>query len=189
MKEVARDESKNPLGRRYVLFVGYRGWYKNFLRFVRAMRPILEKDNDLCVLCVGGGAFTAEELVEIGGMSSRYFQRALDDDSLAQAYANAECFVFPSEYEGFGIPLLEAFACSCPVLSSNISSLPEVAGDAAEYFSPFSVSEMSAKILRVMEDDLLREKLRLAGRERLKFFDWDKTARETLECYRRVLEE
>ena len=84
--------------------------------------------------------------------------------------------------------LLEAFACNCPLLCSNASSLPEVAGDAAEYFDPLNAEEMSAKILRVVDDEGLREKMRASGHERLKLFSWDKTAAETLDCYRHTLE-
>ena len=107
---------------------------------------------------------------------------------MRQAYANAECFVFPSQYEGFGIPVLESFACNCPLVCSNSSSLPEVAGNAAEYFDPLNTEDMSAKILRVIEDSDLREKLRASGRERLKLFSWDKAAKEHFECYRHILE-
>ena len=175
---------KNPLGNPYVLFVGARWSYKNFARFVASMRPILERLGDLRVLCAGGGEFSADEIALMGKMSSRYVQRNMNDDELAQAYANAECFVFPSEYEGFGIPVLEAFACGCPLVCSNSSSLPEVGGEAAEYFDPFNVEDMSAKILRVIEDESLRESMRSAGRERVKLFSWDDTARRTLECYK-----
>ena len=187
----AHDDSQpSPIDGDYVLFVGVRGGYKNFLRFVEAMRPILEMRRDISVFCVGGGGgFSAVELEAIGGQISRYHKASLDDEKLAQAYANALCFVFPSEYEGFGIPILESFACNCPLVCSNSSSFPEVAGDAAEYFDPLNVDEMSAKILRVIDDESLRERMKIAGRERLKLFDWDKTARETLECYRQVLGE
>ncbi len=178
---------KNILGNPYVLFVGARGSYKNFARFVVAMRPILERHRDLRVLCAGGGEFSAYEFALMGEMSSRYVQKNMNDDELAQAYANAECFVFPSEYEGFGIPVLESFACECPLVCSNASSLPEVGGEAAEYFDPFNVEEMSAKILRVIEDFSLRESMRVAGRERLKLFSWDDTAQGTLECYRQAM--
>lgn len=179
---------ENPLGRPYVLFVGARWSYKNFVRFVMAMRPILERHGDLKVLCAGGGEFSADEFALMGEMSSRYVQRNMNDDELAQAYANAECFVFPSEYEGFGIPVLESFACECPLVCSNASSLPEVANNATEYFDPFNVDDMSAAIMRVIEDESLRERLRASGRERIKLFSWDDTARRTLECYRKVLE-
>lgn len=178
----------NPIGRKYVLFVGLRGWYKNFTRFAEAMISVLEAYPELCVLCAGGGELKPDELGAAKSLSSRFIQANLNDEDLRQAYANAECFVFPSQYEGFGIPVLESFACKCPLVCSNASSLPEVAGDAAEYFDPMNTEEMSAKILKVIEDKDLREKLRSSGSERLKLFSWDKTAQEHIECYRRVLE-
>ncbi len=171
----------------YVLFVGARWIYKNFIRFILAMKPVLDADKDINIFCAGGGEFTREELGLIGKYRTRVFQAGLSDDELADAYRNALCFVFPSEYEGFGIPILEAFACGCPVVCSNTSSFPEVAGDAAEYFDPLDIDSMSATISAVIHSDSMREELRARGRERLKLFDWDNTARETLECYRRCL--
>lgn len=179
---------KNPIGRSYVLFVGNRGWYKNFTRFAEAMRPILETHPELCVFCAGGGKLTDDELGTAKSLNSRFIQANLNDEELRQAYANAECFVFPSQYEGFGIPVLEAFACNCPLVCSNSSSLPEVAGNSAEYFDPLNTEEMTAKILRVIDDEDLREKLRASGRERLQLFNWDKTAEETLKCYQSTIE-
>ena len=182
------DRGQNPIGKKYVLFVGLRGWYKNFARFAEAMLPILESHPELYVLCAGGGGLQSSELEASSSLSSRFIQANLNDDDLRQAYANAECFVFPSQYEGFGIPVLESFACNCPLVCSNASSLPEVAGNAAEYFDPLNTEEMSAKIRKVVEDSYLREKLRSSGHERLKMFNWDKTAQEHIECYRHVLE-
>ena len=179
----------NPFGKRYVLFVGGRWWYKNFARFVEALRPVLEHQKDLHVFCAGGGEFKAQDFNCIGSLTERFHQVNLDDDTLRQAYANAECFVFPSEYEGFGLPILESFACNCPLVCSSSSSFPEVAGDAAEYFDPLNTEEMSAKISRVLDDEGLREKLRTRGRERLKLFSWDKAARKTLECYTQTMEQ
>lgn len=168
----------------YVLFVGNRSMYKNFSRFTEAMKGIMSSNWDINVLCAGGGAFTEEEISSFGEFSGRFHQAGLTDADLSQAYSGALCFVFPSEYEGFGIPVLEAFAAECPVICAEASSLPEVAGDSAVYFDPLNVDDMAGKILSVVEDENLREELRRSGRERLNFFDWDKTARETLECYK-----
>ena len=95
--------------------------------------------------------------------------------------------MFPSEYEGFGIPILEAFACNCPVVCANASSLPEVAGEAAEYFDPLNIDDIAGKIENVIHDEGLRARLKDSGRERLTLFDWDKAARETLDCYNLAL--
>lgn len=178
-----RGESPLP-GQDYILFVGNRGSYKNFSRFVKAVTPILESHKDLQVFCAGGGAFTSSEIDSFGKNKSRFHQSGLSDNSLAGAYSNALCFVFPSEYEGFGIPLLESFTCNCPVVCSDSSSFPEVAENAAEYFNPLDIDDMSHKILRVIQDKDLQESLKSRGIERAKFFSWDKAASETLDCYK-----
>ena len=188
--QVQHDHHKNfsrMNGKDYILFVGLRGRYKNFNRFLKAMLEIMDKYKDLYLFCAGGGAFTDEELKNFGGYSSRIYQAGLSDEELADAYSNALCFVFPSEYEGFGIPVLEAFACNCPLVCSNSSSLPEIALDGAEYFDPLNIDDIGAKILRVIENKSLCKKITSAGKERLKFFNWDKTAKETLECYNMAL--
>ena len=184
------SEGKGPLpGVRYVLFVGSRGLYKNFDRFFQAMAPILERQSGLHIMCAGGGTFSSKELKTIEGRyRERVHQMDMDDAELANAYAHAECFVFPSRYEGFGIPILEAFANGCPVVLSRSSSMPEVAGDGAEYFDPLDAEEMSERIGRVLEDGSIRALLRARGKERLKKFDWDDIAARTLECYRRTIE-
>ena len=184
MKNVTKRRFSRMDGRDYVLFVGDRRMYKNFANFVKAMTMILGTHKGLQVFCAGGGNFTPEEIKMFGEYSSRFHQAGLNDNELEDAYMNALCFVFPSEYEGFGIPILEAFACECPVICSSTSSLPEVAGDAAEYFDPINTEDIAAKILKVIDNETLRTKMKARGLERLKLFDWDKTARETLECYK-----
>ena len=174
-------------GRDYVLFVGDRRMYKNFPRFVQAITAVMSTHKDLHVFCAGGGAFTPQEVALFGEYASRFWQGGLSDEELARAYGNALCFVFPSEYEGFGIPILEAFACGCPVVCSRASSFPEVAGDAAEYFDSLDAEDMADKVQRVIDDESLRGVLADRGRERLKLYDWDKTARGTLECYKEAL--
>ena len=173
--------------RDYVIFVGNRAGYKNFSRFIEAMKAIMNIHRDLCVLCAGGGEFTHDELDLIRGYESRIIRAGLSDDELVSAYSHALCFVFPSLYEGFGLPVLEAFACDCPVVCSSSSSLPEVAGDAAEYFDGNDCDDIADKITSVIECESLRDDLRRKGRERLKLFDWKKTAIETLKCYEEAL--
>ena len=180
MSPVSKKENLLPYD--YVLFVGLRSMYKNFSRFTEAMKMIMGENDDVHVFCAGGGSFT-EEVSGFGEFSGRFHQAVLSDEDLARAYSGAICLVFPSEYEGFGIPILEAFACECPVVCANASSLPEVAGDSAVYFDPLDVEDMAAKIDAVIEDKALCETLRKSGRERLKIFDWGKAARETMKCY------
>ncbi|MBQ7221025.1 MAG: glycosyltransferase family 4 protein [Synergistaceae bacterium] len=176
-------------GRDYVLFVGNRRLYKNFARFFEAMKGVMSVHKDLCLFCAGGGAFTKEERAAIDGLEARVFQGGLTDDELIDAYMNALCFVFPSEYEGFGLPVLEAFACRCPLVCSHATVFPEVAGNAAEYFDPFDADDMAAKILNVLGSENLRNSLKVRGLERLKFFSWEKAARETLKCYDQAMKQ
>ena len=143
----------------YILFVGNRSMYKNFARFTEAMKGIMSSNWDINVFCAGGGAFTEEEIESFGEFAGRFHQAGLSDADLLQAYSGAMCFVFPSEYEGFGIPILEAFAGNCPVVCAEASSLPEVAGGAAVYFDPLDTDDMAGKILAVIEDEGLQEEL------------------------------
>ena len=101
-----------------------------------------------------------------------------DDQYLKSFYLGAEFLIIPSFYEGFGIPPLEAMACSCPVISSNTSSMPEVIGNAGEYFDPTNVDELIAAIENVVYSSDRSEELRLLGKERIKSFSWEKTAKK-----------
>lgn len=175
--------------KRYILFVGSRDGYKNFERFIKSVASILNDDKELFVLCTGGGVFNASEmeLFKELKIEQQVLQYNLDDDLLAYFYQNAIAFIFPSLYEGFGIPVLESFACNCPLLCSNTSSLPEIAGDGAMYFDPYSEESIRNSILDVLKNDKLRENLVLKGQERLKNFSWKQTAIETKKIYQEVL--
>ena len=129
-----------------------------------------------------------EEQVAAAGVADRVRLLGwVDDATLDGLYRAAECFVFPSLAEGFGLPVLEAMLRGTPVACSNATSLPEVAGDAALLFDPLDVEAIAVAIRRVLEDDALADRLRSAGLERAKRFTWEETARKTLECYRKVL--
>ncbi|OHE06484.1 MAG: hypothetical protein A3G74_02405, partial [Sulfurimonas sp. RIFCSPLOWO2_12_FULL_34_6] len=119
--------------KKYILFVGSRGGYKNFNRFIQSITELLQEDKELFVTCIGGGKFKTDEaqLFRELNISEQVIQYDLDDDMLAYFYKNAMLFVFPSLYEGFGMPILESFACGCPLVCSNTSSLPEIAFDGA----------------------------------------------------------
>ncbi len=181
--------SVSDLPQKYLLFVGNRRVYKNFDTFVESIASLLKDDNGLHLVCAGGGKFTPWEIagLEKLGIMQKVIQYPFDDSKLAQFYRNALALVFPSLYEGFGIPILEAFSCGCPVIASNISSLPEVAGDAAEYFDPADTMSISGAVKKVIgNDDLMRE-LKARGYERLKAFSWEKTAANTKKLYQSIL--
>jgi len=175
--------------KKYLFFVGSRGLYKNFERFIKSISELLNQDNELFVLCAGGGKFSSSEmqlLTELG-ISKQVLQYNLDDDSLAYFYKNALAFIFPSLYEGFGIPVLESFACGCPLLCSNLSSLPEVTGEAACYFDPYSEESIKNAVIQVLDNTNLREDLIKNGYEQLNKFSWKETAEETKKIYESVL--
>lgn len=173
----------------YLLFVGNRTIYKNFLFFLKAMAPLLEQYKDLHIVCLGGGAFSEDEkqLIQSLKLTDKVVFQRFKDDIAANLYKYATAFIFPSLYEGFGLPVLEAFQSGCPTLLSNGGSLPEVGGDAALYFDPKNGEEMRTQVQRVIEDSALRQELSRKGQEREKLFSWDTTYRKTVELYRSVL--
>jgi glycosyltransferase involved in cell wall biosynthesis len=181
---------KPPLEDPYVLFVGSRRGYKNFGKLLEAYARSPAVHGKVRLLCLGGGAFRPEELDAIsrtGLDPSKVTQMAGDDDVLANCYRHARAFIYPSRYEGFGIPPLEAMNFDCPVACSNMSSIPEVVGDAAEMFDPDSVEDMERALERVVNDEGRRLALIALGRERLGKFSWAACAKETLGVYRGLL--
>ena len=178
-----------PLPANYFLYVGKRNTYKNFPFLLDALHILSKRENHSSLICAGGGPFTTEERKTIQRLqlTEKVIQQDIDDRALASLYSSAQALVFPSLYEGFGIPVLEAFACGCPVLLSNRSSLPEVGGDAANYFDPENVSSLVEKLSEVLEDKTLADGLRSKGINRLKLFSWTRTALKTLETYQQAV--
>jgi glycosyltransferase involved in cell wall biosynthesis len=175
--------------RPFLLYVGPRGGYKNFDALLRAYAasPFLRKNYGL--VAFGGGRFSNDENEQLRrlGLSGQVRQESGDDAKLASLYQQAELFIYPSLYEGFGIPPLEAMSFDCPVVCSDTSSIPEVVGDAGYLFDPTDPDAMLAAIETVAGSSTLREKLVKRGRRRIKQFSWDITAEETIKVYRQVL--
>ncbi len=181
------ESFKEQLPTEYILFVGHRGGYKNFDTFVEAVSPILKEHEHLKVVCTGP-AFSNKELnfLKNRKLHNHFIHFFASENQLTILYEKAECFVFPSKYEGFGIPILEAFANNCPVVLSNSSSLPEVAGNAALYFDPNSVMEMRSAIKKVLFEKSLRANLIMEGQKQLLNFSWDSTAKQTAKLYQSI---
>ena len=177
------------LPKKYVLFIGKREIYKQFDSLLKAMIPVFETDETIKIVCAGGGSFTDAEMENIKSLqlSGRIIQRSFYDNELNTIYKNAAVFVFPSEYEGFGIPALEAMVCGCPVILSNTSSLPEIAGDAALYFEPNNINELSAAIFKILQDENFTQSLIKKGYEQVKKFSWDKMTNDYLETAKEIL--
>lgn len=182
---VSNESSEKPTP--YILFVGNRTMYKNFTPTVQAIHMLLNQFG-IKLICAGGGPFskTELELFQSLRISDLVEQVVINDAILANLYKNAIAFIFPSLYEGFGIPVLESFACGCPCIVSNVSSLPEVAGDAALYVTPTSPESIENAVRLILEDSLLRSSLTQRGYEQLAKFSWKRTVSETLSLYERV---
>lgn len=170
----------------FILYVGHRGGYKNFKGFITAIARSPRLLADFNIIAFGGPKFSASERALISSLAFSEDQvqhKTGSDGLLGSLYRLARAFVYPSLYEGFGIPPLEAMAQHCPVVSSNTSSMPEVIGHAGEYFDPADLDDMCRAIEAVVYSDERIEWLRQAGVERLSTFSWAKCARETLDIY------
>ncbi len=180
-----------PAGRPFLLYVGERSRsYKNFIGFLKAVASSGRLSGDFDIVAFGEAEFSAGELKVISSLGfgeNQVRQHSGSDAVLGSFYGAARAFVYPSLYEGFGIPPLEAMAHGCPVISSNASSMPEVIGSAGAYFDPGDTDEMRQVIESVVYSDSRIDALRRAGAERLKVFSWDKCTRETLDIYKSLV--
>ncbi len=189
---VARFRRERGLPEAYILFVGTLEPRKNLTTLLRAyarLRQMAQVPHRLVV--VGGVGWRYQGVLplieELGLRDEVVFAGFVPHQELPWWYGAADLFVFPSLYEGFGFPPLEAMACGTPVVSSNAASLPEVVGDAGRLVSPRDVEELAEGMRRVLLDSTLREEMRARGLARAREYSWERTARETAQAYRRVL--
>ena len=171
---------------RYVLFLGNRGGYKDFRVAIESFAELAPGQRGTALVAVGGGTFTADEeaLISRWGLRDQVIQRDASDEELAGVFGGASAFVFPSRYEGFGLPTLEAMACGTPTVLADSSSHPEVGGDAALYFPPGDSSALAAQLRRLLSDDTFRRDLSEKGLAQAGRFTWRRTAVATAEAYR-----
>lgn len=170
------DDKDRP----FVLFVGARGGYKHFSLLVMT----LARFSGLKLVCVGGGHFSVSETSLVNQkLGGRYlYLSGISDQALNELYNQAYCLVYPSAYEGFGIPVLEAMKAGCPVIAYNGSSIPEVAGDAALLIDQLTCDALSAALSK-LECKTLRANVRLKGLDRSKLFSWKETFEKTVQVY------
>jgi len=177
-----RLREKYGIDKDYILFVGTIQPRKNIERLIEAFSTI--KNKKLKLVVVGKKGWMYEDILNAPkkfGITDRVkFLDSVTDEDLPSFYKNAICFVLPSLYEGFGLPVLEAMQYGCPVLTSNISSLPEAGGDSVLYCDPENVDDIAKNLESMIQNSELRKKLIEKGFEQVKKFSWEKTAKETL---------
>ncbi len=181
--------TKYRLRRPFVLFVGAISRRKNVATLLRAFAAVAPR-TDLDLVLAGRPGYGHDRemapLENLGIADRVHTIGFVPDGELPALYSAATLFAFPSFYEGFGIPLLEAMACGTPIVASNTSSIPEVVGEAAILVRPTDADQLAEAIVRAAQDQSVRERLRRLGLERVKQFTWERAARLTLEVYRRL---
>jgi len=189
-EHVARVRERYQLDHAFVLYVGNIKPHKNLVRLIEAFSQLRRHHDDLTLLIIGDEISKLPALRRAVHRHQLHkhvrFLGYLNDDTLTVLYRLASVFVFPSLYEGFGLPPLEAMACGTPVVTSNVSSLPEVTGDAAVLVDPYDVDAIADGVRRVLEDPALAADLRRRGLQRAREFSWERSVERTLQVYRDV---
>jgi glycosyltransferase involved in cell wall biosynthesis len=186
---LADVESLNEV-RPFLLYVGLREGYKNFTALLQAIALSTKLKTSFDLIAFGGGALTMmeqEQIKALGFKSNQIKQFGGDDHALAALYQKASALVYPSTYEGFGLPPIEAMSLKCPVVCSHTSSIPEVVGEAGEYFDPRQPESMALAIENVVFSRERTEALIMKGLERAKYFNWDRCAEKHLSVYQSLI--
>jgi len=187
---IAALRQRYGIPERYLLFVGMLEPRKNLVRVVQAFGQLKSSDPILphMLVLAGNKGWGYEEVrreVERLGLEREVvFTGPVPHDELPPLFSGADVFVYPSLYEGFGLPVVEAMACGTPVITSNVSSLPEVAGDAGLLVDPLDVAALARAMRRVLSDGDLRQVMQMKGLEQAARFTWEETARRTLQVYK-----
>lgn len=180
---------ENRLGR-YLLYVGQRGAYKNFRFSVEALMPLLREQQDLRIVCTGS-PFSADEkgfLSQLGLYNRIICVGFVDEIMLSSLYHNSLAFIYPSKYEGFGIPILESFINGCPACIADATCFPEVGGNAVSYFNPDDRESILQSVTKIVNDKDYAEELRLKGYARANQYTWKAAADKVLDCYKSALQ-
>ena len=167
----------------YIFYVGNAHPHKNVEGLIKTFLKLKKDHKNLKLILAGHDHYFWQRIKKEYQHSDIIYKDYVSDKELVELYKNALCFVMPSFEEGFGIPILEAMAMSCPVVSSNAGSLPEVGGDECLYFDPTNMTDMTNKISKIINDENLRKNLIKKGLKRYKLFSWKKLAKQTLEVY------
>jgi len=188
-------KSKYHISDQFILFVGTLQPRKNIVRLIEAFSKLGNREqgtgnSNLNLVIIGRRGWQYEEILaapkKFGVEDTVKFLENVPDEDLEVFYQHAICYVLPSLYEGFGLPVVEAMQRGCPVITSNVSSLPEAGGDAALYVDPENVDDIADKIQKVVSDKKLREELIEKGKKQVTKFSWEKAAKETLDVLQQV---
>ncbi len=174
----------------YLLFVGSRKRYKNFNNFIRGYSLSTSLKKDFKLVCFGGEKFDAKEfkiLKEFGADINQIIHISGDDQVLSNLYENAQAFIFPSLYEGFGLPIIEAMSYHCPVLLSSIDVFKEIAENSACYFEPNSPESIKDAIEKLVYSESKKNDLKNKGFELIKKFTWESCSKKTLKIYNKII--
>jgi glycosyltransferase involved in cell wall biosynthesis len=188
-KKVKPCANKLNINSDFFLYVGHRLQYKNFNKLLSGFSQLIKKYPKIKLICAGGTSFTEDEKLIINNLNchNNIFQMNVNDQELAWCYSNSLAYISPSLCEGFGIPILEAFMYSCPILLSAISCFHEVAEDAAIYFDPCKTDEIYNSLSKVISSKLLRNELIQKGNIRLNAFSTQKNCNEILNIYKKII--
>ena len=183
----------NPEVKKYknfILYVGTLEPRKNIVAIIKSFEKIKSRGWEGNLLLIGKKGWLFKEIIEVYNQSKYkdniYFLDYVEKDVLPHFYNSAKLFIYPSLYEGFGLPVLEAMACGCPVITSKVSSLPEVVGDTAILVDPYNEDEITNAIERILSDENLRRKMSKKGAERAELFSWDKCVQEILQVLKNI---
>ncbi len=191
--EVSQDEieevkKKYNINKKYFIFTGTLEPKKNVIRIGKAFINIKKKYDDICLVFAGTKGWQVDELYEIAkDEKDIIFTGFVPDEDLVPLVKGAFCFLFPSIYEGFGLPVLDAFNAEIPLITSNTSSIPEIAGEAAILIDPLSIEELENAMKIILENNEKRRELIEKGKRQAEKFSWDKTVVEIIKLYKELI--
>lgn len=192
--EATPREYKPLIGKKFLVYIGQQSDYKNIKRLMQAHQQIRKTKNELELVLIGRLSgknglplIRNKAWMEKQGFQGIRYTGFLPDDQMRWCLQNAQAYVFPSLMEGFGLPALEAMASGAPVIASNATCIPEVCGNAAEYFDPFDIADMTSAIDRVISNEARIEELKKRGAIQASRYSWHKMAEQTLKIYNDVL--
>jgi alpha-1,3-rhamnosyl/mannosyltransferase len=170
--------------------VGSNKPHKNLVRLVQAWQPVHQQFRDVALMIAGAWdnryPQPKEWVEKLGLETAVHFFGPVTETELPILYSRAQLFVFPTLYEGFGLPVIEAMACGTAVACSNQSSLPEVGGDAAVYFNPANTEEITQSIITILKEEDLQTALQKQALQQAKKFTWEQTAKQTTAVYKMI---